>query len=232
MRIRSVIALAILLTAVCTLTAEGQEPDTRPGVAVLPFDVAQLPPVDLTGTGLNFGLQQMLLSELEANAAIRIVDRRALNDVMRELDLTASGNVDGETAAELGRFVGARYMIGASYVDNFGDVRLDARIISVETTEVIATARVTDSIEKLFDLMGDLAQKVTVGVDLPPLPVEAREARLSQEPPMEAFILFSHALGQDEGGDQVAALQTLEQLIAEFPDYTEPAAERSRILGS
>ena len=232
MRIRSVVGLAILLTAVCTLTAEGQEPDTRPGVAVLPFDVAQLPPVDLTGSGLNFVLQQMLLTELGANPTIRIVDRRALNDVMRELDLTASGNVDGETAAQLGRFVGARYMIGASYVDNFGEVRLDARIISVETTEVIATARVTDAKEELFRLVEGLASEVTEGVDLPPLPVQVREVRRSQRPPMEAIILFASALEQDETGNVDAALKTLEQLIEEFPDYTDPAAERSRILGS
>ena len=62
--------------------------------------------------------------------------------------------------------------------------------------------------------------------------LEVRETRRSQRPPMEAILLFASALEQDETGDADAAVKTLEQLIEEYPDYTDPVAERSRIMGS
>ena len=236
MRVRSFLARRMLwlpaLLAVSTLAATGpaagQETDTRPGIAVLPFDVAQL--TGEAGAGLNFGLQQILVTELAANPALRMIDRRALNDVMREIELHGSGRVDGETAAQIGRIVGARYMIGNGYFDNSGDVRLDARIIDVETTEVINTARVSGSRDDLFELLQDLAGDVMDGVDLPPLPDAIEEERRSQIVPMEAIDLFSFAVVSDEDGNRAEALETLEVVINNWPDYTDAMGLRDQIL--
>lgn len=209
--------------------ALGQASDSRPGIAVLPFDVTQIPPTDLAEAGLNFGLQQMLVTDLEANSALRIVDRRSLNDVMQELDLDSSGRVDGETAARIGRIVGARYMIGAAYFDNSGDVRLDARIIDVETTEVISTARVNDERDHLFDLTGELAEAITSEVDLPPLPEAVREERRAHSVPMEAIELYTYAVASDEAGEMDEAMHYLDMALERWPEYADAAALKGEL---
>ncbi len=221
----------LVLLLLASAPAFGQEPDTRPGIAVLPFDVTQLPPSsDLAGSGLNFGLQHILLSELEANPALRIVERRALNEIMEEFGLHGSANIDQRTQAQLGRLVFARYMVGTSYFDLSGDVRLDARIIDVETSEIILTARVTGS-DPLFDLTGTLAERVTSGVDLPPLPDAVREARM-ETMPQEAIRLLSLAVREQEKGEMDQAIEFLTLGIDRYPNVSAFTDLRAEIQGA
>jgi TolB-like protein len=205
--------------------------DSRPGIAVLPFDVTQLPPTDLGGSGLNFGLQHILLSELGGNPALRIIERRVLNEVMDEFGLHGSANIDQSTQAELGRIVFARYMVGTSYFDDRGNVRLDARVIDVETTEIILTARVNGR-DELFDLLGELAAAVTDGVDLPPLPTAVREARTEVAMPMEAIRLLSLAVREHEAGETDQAIQYLTAGIDRYPNVSDFEDLRAEILGA
>ena len=225
------VALAALVAA--SSPAFGQEPDTRPGVAVLPFDVTQLPPADLATSGLHFGLQHILLSELNANPALRIIERRVLNEIMDEFGLHGSANIDQRTQAELGRLVFARYMVGTSYFDDRGNVRLDVRIIDVETSEIILTARVS-GMDGLYDLIGALAEQVTDGVDLPPLPSDVQEARSSDTEPMsmEAIRLLSLAVREYEAGETDQALQYLAVAIDRYPNISAFTDLRAEILGT
>src|SRR5262245_7660699 len=86
--------------------------DNRPGVAVLQFDNGGSYGQDKENfEALQVGLQQMLVTELSANPALRVVDRREINKLISEQDLGATGRVDQSTAAKLGKLVGARYMI-------------------------------------------------------------------------------------------------------------------------
>ncbi len=203
--------------------------DTRPGIAVLPFEVAQLPPMDLSESGLNYVLQQMLLTDLNANDAIRIVERRELNRILDELELGESGRMDDATAAEVGKLVGARYMIGTSYFDDSRRIRLDGRVIDVETSVIVSTARVTDDREELIQLVSELASEITNDADLPPLPEPAREAQRQEEAPGEAIRLFASALYQEENGELDEALDTLTQLVQDYPDYQEAAQYRDKL---
>ena len=221
------VALAALVAA--SSPAFGQESDNRPGIAVLPFDVAQLPPEDLAGSGLNFAFSNMLLSELDANPAFRVVDRRALLEVMREFELVGSPNVDVQTQAALGRLVFARYMVGGNYFDDRGDLRLDVRVINVETTEIVLTARVRG--DDVSDLIFNLAEEVADGVELPPLPDAVREARRSRPPTSaEQIELYGLALRTEAAGNVAEALELLARGIERWPDYTNFTDMRDQLL--
>jgi TolB-like protein len=224
-----ILTIAFAALMVTSAPAFGQEPDTRPGIAVLPFDIAQLPPTNLAESTLNFVFSNMLLTELNANPAFRIVDRRALLEVMREIDLVGSPNVDVQTQARLGRLVFARYMVGGNYFDNRGNLRLDVRVINVETTEIEMTARVMG--DDLLELIVNLAEEVAEGVNLPPLPPDIREARLSRpRASAEQIELYGFAFSAEADGDNDRALELLARGIARWPDYTPFTEMREEIL--
>ncbi|MDH3369153.1 MAG: CsgG/HfaB family protein, partial [Gemmatimonadota bacterium] len=138
MRWRAGWTLAALLVVPGLVFAQ----DTRPGLAVVPFtDGGSYGQEKEDFEALTIGLQQMLTTELAANANLRIVDRSRIKQVMAEQDLGASGRVDAGTAAQIGKIVGAKYVVMGGFVDWFGDMRLDGSVVNVETSEIVKVQR-------------------------------------------------------------------------------------------
>lgn len=205
--------------------------DDRPGVAVMPFTNGGsygTSPQDFSA--LSAGLQQMLLTELAQHSGLRVVERGILDEAMAEQDLGTTERVDARTAPEVGKLVGARYMITGVFTDTNGNFRIDARIIDVETGAVVRSREVRDDREKLYDLVVDLASQVIEDVDLPPLPAAVRDARESRHIPLEAVTLYATAQALEDGGETERAVQLYRQLLDRFPDMVE-AADALRLAG-
>jgi TolB-like protein len=222
----------VVLAGSLLLPAALAAQDSRPGVAVLPFENGGSYGQDREDfEALEVGLQQMLMTEFGVNAQLRVVERGRLRALMEEQDLGASGRVDQNTAARLGRLVGARYMILGGFVDFYGDLRIDARVVNVETGEIVKTERVRDRREKLYDSVVELAQRLAQGLDLPPLPRQAMEERRNREVPAEAVRLYVKGLLYQDRGDRERAAELFQQAVAQYPEYTE-ASEALRQIGS
>jgi TolB-like protein len=205
--------------------------DTRPAVAVFPFVNGGSYGRDAEDfAALEVGVQQMLLTELSQNGSLRVVERTTLRDIIAEQDLGVSGRVDAGTAAGIGRLVGARYIITGQFTDLYGDFRMDGRIVNVETGEIIHTDQVRNRREKLYDLIVQLAEKMTDGVDLPALPAAVRTARLNRDIPAEAVTLYSRAQVYQDAGRTDRAIELYRNIAEQFPQMTE-AREALRQLG-
>jgi curli biogenesis system outer membrane secretion channel CsgG len=210
----------------------GPQEDTRPGVAVLRFDNGGSYGADREDLeALEVGLQQMLLTELDQNDELRIVERGRLRTLMEEQDLGASGRVESGTAARIGELVGARYVITGVFVDLDGDFRMDSRIVDVETGEILSTQSVRDDRERLYDLVVQLAGRVTEGADLPALPTATREAREAREIPAEAITLYSRAQVYQDRGRTDRAVEVYRRITREFPAMTEARAALEQLEG-
>lgn len=200
----------------------GQTPDTRPGVAVLPFTNGGSYGANAEDlAALQVGVQELLLTELNENTNLRIVERSLLRGILEEQGLVEAGRVDAATAARVGRIVGARYVVTGVFVDLNGDFRLDGRIIDVETSEILRTERVRNQRDNLYDMLVELATKITEGVNLPPLPGEVREARMNRAIPPEAITMFSRAQVYQDGGHRDRAIELYERITQRFPEMTQ-----------
>lgn len=235
---RAITALLIgaAWTAAAPLAAqESDAPDPRPGVAVMPFDNggshgAEAEEGDFEA--LEVGLQQMLLTELAQNTSLRIVERGRLRDLLAEQDLQGEGRVDAGTAARIGRMVGARYMVLGSFTDLFGTFRMDARVVDVETSEILRAEQVQDRREQIYDLLLDLSEALTESIELPPLPEPAREERREREVPAEAVMLYSRAQVYQDAGRTEQAITLYRRIAAEFPDLVEARQALEQLTGS
>jgi len=225
--IAATLSLGLALLHVGAISAQ----DNRPGIAVMTFEDGGSYGQDAEDfQALRVGMQQMLMTELGMNSAARVVDRAQINALLQEQDLGANGRVDQNTAARIGKVVGARYMIFGSFMDFYGDFRIDARIIDVETSELVKTTRVRDSREELYQLIVELGESIMADVNLPPLPEAVREARESRELPAEALTLYSRALFYQDRGQDDRAIELFRRVQTEFPEMTE-ATEALQQLG-
>ena len=90
------------------------------------------------------GLTDMFITELRKMPELRPVERSRLDTVMREFELGELGVIDSETAQEIGRALGAQALYYGGFTVPVGTMlRLDARLVRVETLEVLASEEST-----------------------------------------------------------------------------------------
>lgn len=217
------VALAALVSSPAAVRAQ-DDVDARPGIAVMRFDNAGSHGDEAEAgdfEALEVGLQDMLISELSQNSELRLVERGQLQSLLREQELATEARVDASTAAEIGRLVGARYMILGSFVDVFEQVRMDARVVDVETGELLRARGVQDRREQIYGIVVELAQAITEGLELPELPAAVQEERREREIPAEAVTLYSRALVFEDAGRTDRARELLQQVTEDFPQFVE-----------
>ncbi|MEP6574209.1 MAG: CsgG/HfaB family protein [Gemmatimonadota bacterium] len=215
-----------LAPAFALLTATGlRAQDSRPGIAVLPFDNGGSYGQDKENfEALQKGIAGMLVSELGQNPAVRVVDRSETQRLLDEQNLGRDGRADATTAAKIGKLVGAKYMIMGNFIDFYGKFRVDARIVNVETGEIIKVVTNDPKLQKreeLFRIIQSVAEKLMAETKLPPLPADVSRASHARDVPTEALTYYSRALLYEDRGDTAKATEYYRRAIEIFPDYTE-----------
>jgi len=126
---------------------------------------------------LTKGVAAVLGEELQSNDSIRVIEREFLQQILEEQKLTETKQVDPSTAAQVGKLLGARYMIfGGFLVDMTGRMRITARAVNVETSETEHVESVEDKAENVLAMLSTLAQKMNKGLRLPAMPARARQS--------------------------------------------------------
>jgi TolB-like protein len=216
---------ACLLALLAATPVSAQQADTRPGLAVLPFENG-----GSFGQGqedydaLRRGIAGILVSELSQNTSIRLVDRAETQRILDEQALAASGRVDAATAAQVGKLVGARYMVTGTFIDLYGEFRLDARLINVETGEIMKVVRNDPQykdVKQLYRVIQSVAQRLMADTKLSALPAATTATVAAREVPTEALNLYSRALLYEDRGDRTRAIELYEKALDRFPDFTE-----------
>lgn len=220
MRSRSTLALLALGLIVPVAATRAQ--DTRPGIAVFPItNAGSYGQAKEDFDALEKGLAGMLISELAANPAARVVERDQLQRLMDEQNLGASGRVDEQTAARIGKLVGARYVVKGTFVDFYGDFRLDLHLVNAETSEIVKTVSERMRRDHLFDIIKAAAQRLMKEANLPPLSQSSQQQRMSRQIPTEALTFYSKGLLYQDRGDRARAAEMFQKAIDVFPEYAE-----------
>ena len=220
--------LPFTMLAGFTAAAMGQASAKAPTIAVLDFNTSALTSDAARYEPFRAGISDMLLTELSRNSKIVLVERARVMKLLEEQDLAKSGRVDPATAARIGKMLGAQYLVtGGFVIDRKERLRLDARAINVETSEVVYVETVSGGADDLLDLTVKLADAMNKGMRLPALPgVKATETSAPQKGRLQSLLLYSTAL-IEEGRNPGKARDLYNQFLKTSPaDFA--LAQRSR----
>ncbi len=106
---------------------------------------------------LKVGLAQMMVTDLKGTPGVTVVERQQLQAILDELELGHSGMADPKTAAKVGKLLGAEWLVLGSYFEMMGTLRIDARLVQVETGEILFAHGVDDKARAFMDLETQLA---------------------------------------------------------------------------
>jgi len=194
--------------------------DTRPTVAVMYFTNSAL--VDFASYApLSKGMSEIMISEIAQNSAVRVVERDRLQSILEEQNLQNSDRVDKETAARLGKTLGAKHMLMGSFViQQDKTMRIDVRAVNTETSAIEYTESVTGKADKLLDLVIQLGAKVNAGLKLPALKVASATIPAAKSPnQFKALMAMSQALEAEDKKNVVEATMLYKSAVAMNPDF-------------
>lgn len=222
---------AALLLA-CPAVAAAQE---RPAVVVLPFESSGSYGRDRDEyDALRRGIAAMVMSELARSYAARLVERERVQAALEEQGLASSDRIDAATAARLGRALAAHYVVAGNFIDLYGDFRIDARIIDVQSSEIVTVVRsdprLTDR-RQLYRIIQSVADRVAGGAKLAQTGATDAASR-GRNVPTDALSLYSRGLLYQDRGDRERAIDFLNRAVAAYPDYTEAREALRRVRGS
>jgi len=226
-------ALLFAWVATGAVHLSAQRPDARPLVSALPFTNSVVGDEHAALNPLGAGIPELVLLELARNPAIVIVEPERLRRVMLSQRLDPQGRIDDEGASHVGRILGAQFMLRGSFTsDGRGAIRIVATEIDVATGRVEHTATVDGKQANLAALIGQLAERLSHDMRLPELPREQKQARESaQRASYETTLLFARAIEARDAGRVQQAIELLQQLTAQAPEY-EPARDELTRLHS
>jgi len=178
-----------------TLAAVPGSPTT---VAVLPLRFSGS---DSTLRPLERGLAELLTTDLARSSQLTVLERARIQAVLDELALQQSGQTDSATNVRAGRLLQAGRLVEGSILQlDASQLRVDAAVVDVPTTQVRGVAQGAEPLEQLFALEKRIALDLfdQLGVTLTVAERNAIEQRPTRS--LAAFLAYSRGLAAEDEG--------------------------------
>jgi TolB-like protein len=207
--------------------AVGAPAAAKPTLAILLFEYqgkdAGLEP-------LREGLAQMLISDFSAVPEVRVVERARLKALLAEQKLGQSGQVDPATAARVGKLLGARFLVLGGYFDLKAMLRVDARLVEVETGRIVRSVGASGSTDDFWKLEQELVQKLgeVLKSALPAFTTTTPPARSPVK--AKTIATYGRALAALDAGKKTDAKALLDQVLTDAPQFSLAKSDLDALL--
>jgi TolB-like protein len=211
-----------LVLVMAALSAQAGESRT---VAVLYFDNNSLAKkADMEP--LRKGLADMLITELGKISQLQVVERNQLQQILEEMKLAQSGLITGKTGQEVGKMLGAQNLLFGSFMlmlDN--KLRIDVRIVQVETGVTVKAEEATGAPRDLYKLVTGLVVKIAKDLDLKLSQADAAQLAKPENTSFDAAILYARGLEYEDSKDYKNAAKMYESALKQNEKFNK-ARER------
>ncbi len=188
-------------------------------VAVLSFNnVTQQTEDDWLGVGIA----ETVTADLKNVEGIAVIGRERIYEALRHWHEDLRADFDEKLATRIGQEIGARWIIGGGYQRQGEMLRITARLVEVETGEVVNTVKIDGQMNEVFALQDRIVQELSRDLDLSLRSGELEAIGMRETESIEAFEALSRATslaytGTRQGLEDAIAL--LEKAISLDPQY-------------
>jgi len=170
----------------------------RTTVAVMPLRFSG---ADSSLRPLERGIAELLTTDLARSSKITVVERARIQALLDELALQRTGQTDAATNVRAGKLLRAGRVVQGSILQlDASQLRLDAAVVEVPTTQISGTAQGADQLDRVFDLEKRIALDLfrELGVTLTVAERNAIEQRPTRS--LAAFLAYSRGLASEDQG--------------------------------
>lgn len=193
-------------------------------IAVMNFsNVTQNPADDWLGSGIA----ETVTADLKKIEGLSVIGRERVYETLRRLGVDSESEVDTTMANSIGREVGARWILTGGYQKIGEMLRITARVVGVESGEVLRTVKIDGQMKDIFDLQDKIVYELSQDLDLSLKSGEREGIEQKETEVLEAYEAASKAEAMLMSGDKDAveeAVKLLAQAISLDPKYARAYA--------
>lgn len=168
---------------------------------------------------LSKGFPSMMVNYLNGAVDLKVIERERIQWLLDELKLQRKADVvDQSTAVRTGKLLGATTVLFGNYIIHEDQMRLSARLVKVETGEILLSEDVMGEPDEFFSLVQELSKSVTRSIN-----VSLEETDIQQSGGtslLDAQLAYSRGLGELEDGNYRAAKKHFEEALEHDPNYS------------
>ncbi len=158
------VVVAVVVAAVPVIAQDKGDRSSRDEgperVAILPFgNISGVPDDDWIGAGIA----EALSVEFQDRSAFDVIGRGRVSETMRIVGVLDTRPAESGMLLEVGRRVGARWVVSGGYQRLGDQLRITGRLVDVTTGAVVRAAKVDGAIDDLFELQDRLATGLVNG---------------------------------------------------------------------
>ncbi len=112
---------------------------------------------------LGTGLSETVTAALQEIEGLEVWGRERLRESLRRLEVEG-GELQPEDAVQLGRMVGARWVLAGGFQCMEEQVRVTARLVEVESGRVLRALRMDGRLEAIFELQDRIVAELAAGL--------------------------------------------------------------------
>jgi|GEM_PF-978079 len=117
--------------------------------------VSDFPDIDGNIRRYSFYVTEELTTRLFQTGKFKVIERNMMEQILRELELTSTDLFDSTNVKQVGKMLGVDAIVVGSLAKTGKFIKINARIISVETAEVLAVSSVNvdyyEAVQEMWD---------------------------------------------------------------------------------
>ncbi|UCF64290.1 MAG: hypothetical protein JSW33_00240 [bacterium] len=167
---------------------------------------------------LEKGFADLMIHQLYGATNLKVVERERIQWILDEIKMENDPNLfDPESAVRIGKQLGVHSILLGSFIKFKKDLWLGARLVKVETSEILMTEEVKGKADDFFDLSEQLAVKIAKEINTELLPTESKADLETSS--LDAMMAYSEGLALLEKGDYKGAYQKFQEALKYDPNY-------------
>lgn len=175
---------------------------------------------------MQLGFSDLMIHQMHGATDLLVVERERIEWILDEIKVEQSELFDS-TAVRIGKQLGVHTVVFGSFIVVNNEMWLGARVVKVETSEILLAENVTGKADKFFDLITKLSQKVAkqIGVEISQ---QALENAIETES-LDAMLLYSEGLALLDEGDYDKAYTKFQSALRHDP-HLKKAGRRGKSI--
>jgi TolB-like protein len=167
---------------------------------------------------LEKGFAELMIDQLNGSVDLKVIERERIQWILDEIGLENDpAKFDQSSAVRVGKQLGVHSILLGSFIKVKGTMKLLARLVKVETSEILATEQANGDADDFFEIAEDLSLKVAKKINATLTKADIEKGPETKS--LDAMMSYSEGLVQLEKGNYKEAYDKFMHALQIDPQY-------------